>query len=251
MNFKIIPFLLLGTAAHAAILKPLDGLNVIEVSISKEELTRIAVKDDRILNVIGLTGAYVLEADDNQGQVFIRPLDQGTLKPISLTIITEGGHTQDLRLVPKNKTPEALILLPQEGHQQEISSLWGKQVHLKNNPSHVPLSKNEVESLLQACQERRIPLGYKLAPLDLKNSSIREETLNVSSLLIRELKGEKLRGLTYDVQNRTEDPLILSEPTFIKSLDLPQNSIVAVLMPKKSLASEERTVVYVVAQSID
>ncbi len=251
MNFKILSFLLLGTAAHTAILKHLDDLNVIEISISKEDLTRIAVKDDRILNVIGLTGAYVLEADEVQGQVFIRPLDQGTLKPINLTIITEGGHTQDLRLIPKNKIPEALILLAQDGHQQEIPSLWGKQVRLKNNPSHVPLSKNEVEDLLQACQERRIPLGYKLAPLDLKSGSISKETLSVSSLLIRELKGERLRGLTYDVQNRTKDPLTLSEPTFIKSPDLSQNSIVAVLMPKKSLTPGERTVVYVIAHSLD
>jgi hypothetical protein len=109
MNIKFLPFFFFGTTIHAAIVKPLDNLKVIEVFIAREGLTRITVKDDRILNVFGVTGEYVLEADEDQGQIFIQPADLGATKPLSLTITTEGGHTQDLRLLLKDQAPEALI----------------------------------------------------------------------------------------------------------------------------------------------
>ena len=64
---------LMATTAQAAIQRPLDELKIIEVPISQQDLTRITVKEDRILNVFGVTGEYVLEADEDQGQIFIRP----------------------------------------------------------------------------------------------------------------------------------------------------------------------------------
>src|SRR5262249_46815467 len=100
----------LAGQANAAILRTLDSSKTIEVSVAKEGLTRITVKDDRILNAFGMVGQYVLEADEDQGQIFIRPVDAafqpfGTgnakLGPLYLTITTEKGHTQDLRLLPK------------------------------------------------------------------------------------------------------------------------------------------------------
>jgi type-F conjugative transfer system secretin TraK len=251
MNFKILPFLLLGTAVDAAILKPLDDLNVIEVSIAREDLTRIAVKEDRILNVVGLTGEYVLEADETQGQVFIRPNEHGPSKPINLTLITEEGHTQDLRLVPQNKSPEALILVSREEQPGNMSFLSETRRHLKGNLLQISVTRNDVEDLLRASQEERIPIGYKLAPINLKGDLRYKGSLEISSRLIRELKGKALRALTYHVENKSKNALVLSEPNFVKDLDFPQNSIVAVLMPKKSLISGERTVVYVVAQSLD
>ena len=59
----------LETSANAAILRTLDDSKSIEISISKENLTRITVKDDRVTNVFGITGEYVLEADEELGQV--------------------------------------------------------------------------------------------------------------------------------------------------------------------------------------
>ncbi len=256
MNFKFLPLLLLGTATQAAIVKPLDSLKAIEVSISKEGLTRIAVQEDRILNVFGVTGEYVLEADEDQGQIFIQPA-LGVIKPLSLTITTEGGHTQDLRLVPKNQPPEALILAQKEDNLSHKHLAQGNLSNLPTSSPHVPISRAEIEDLLQACKKEKIPLGYKLISIDwqksVPSSSQWESFKNLpfSPLLIRELKGERLRGLTYEVQNTTESPLTLSESAFVKSLDLKRSSIIAILIPKKSLIPGERTSIYVVAKSLE
>lgn len=256
MNFKFLPLLLLGTATQAAVVKPLDSLKAIEVSISKEGLTRIAVQEDRILNVFGVTGEYVLEADEDQGQIFIQPA-LGVTTPLSLTITTEGGYTQDLRLVPKHQSPEALILVQKEDSLSHKYLAQGSLPNLPTSSPHVPISRAEIEDLFQACKEEKILLGYKLIPIDWQKSvppsSQWEASKNItfSPLLIRELKGERLRGLTYDLKNTTDTPLTLSESVFIKSLDLKRSSIIAVLIPKKSLIPGERTSIYVVAKSLE
>lgn len=226
-NTTTLVLCLLTSKVHSAILHPLNDLKVIEAAISRQGLTRITVKDDRVLNVFGITGEYVLETDEDQGQVFIRPMGPGSLNPISLTLTTEKGHTQDLRLIPKDKAPEALILRANDtAHEQKIAQA------LPN--------REEIEVLLAACQGGRIPVGYTLKPLDLK-------TLQNPHHLIREIHNTALRGLTYEVKNSGTTPWILSESGFAQKLDA---DVIAILMPKKLLKPGESTHVYVVKKAI-
>lgn len=240
MALKTFAFLMMiSTTAQAAILITLDDRETIEASISQQDLTRITVENDRIVDVFGMTGEYALEADETRGQIFIRPLgvrflSGGTgLKPIHLTLTTEEGHTQDLRLIPKDQPPEALILKADDEEEKL---------------THLSISREEVESLIQASREERIPLGYKLMPRDLK-------TLKGPYMLLKELRGEKLCCLTFDVKNQTKTPLTLSEPEFAetytsKIMGLQREKLIALFMPKKILQPGEGTVVYVVTRTI-
>ena len=245
MVSKFLILLLAGTTVHAAIVRPLDEMKVIEVPISQQGFTRLKVQDDRILHVFGNAGEYVLETDENQGQIFVRPtpLEGTPSKPISLTLTTESGHTQDLRLVPKDQAPEALILKTDTTIQQEIK---------KERRASAPLFREEVEGLILALQEGRIPLGYKEMPISLT-------ILNEPYQRIRELQGQILRGFTYHVQNKTQDHLVLSEPELAKDLFIHRNlgedgpfkpnRIIALLIPKKNLTPGEGTEIYVVARA--
>lgn len=231
------PFLcfLISTSAHAAISKYLDEMKVIEAPIAQEGLTRIKVQNDRILHVFGNAGEYVLETDENQGQIFIRPIsskEETNPKPISLTLTTEAGHTQDLRLFLKNRVPEAIILKADSTIKQEI----------KDSLTSAPLFREEIEGLILALQEGRIPLAYKEMPLNLT-------TLNEPYQRIRELQGEKLRGLTYRIQNNTQKLQVLSEPEVAKALPFKDNRIIAILISKKTLYPKEGADVYVVARA--
>lgn len=255
---------LMATTAHAAIQRPLDELKVIEIPISQQDLTRITVKEDRILNVFGVTGEYVLEADEDQGQIFIRPTGLHSNKPIHLTLTTEGGHTQDLRLIPQDKKPEALILKAEDNIKKERPWAHGSQI--SHSPpmkdgitgdgiTHDDLTREGVEDLIHACREGQIPLGYKLSPVPLeltnKQRAIPHDNklLTETHSLVRELRGEKLRCLTYEVRNTTKTSLNLSEGEFAKSLSLKIPDIIAILMPIKTLNPGERTHVHVVAPS--
>lgn len=230
-----------STTAHAAIVKNLDEMRVLQVPISQEALTRIKVQEDRILNVFGNAGEYVLETDENQGQVFIRPKlseEEANIKPISLTLTTEGGHTQDLRLVPKHQAPEAIILKSDNALKQEIEKdpFNGKKF------SSASIFREEVEGLMQALQEGRIPLGYKEIPINLT-------TLNEPYQRVREIQGEKLRGLTYHTQNKTQNIQALSESEVVKALPFKRHTIVAILIIKKTLNPKEGTDIHVVLRA--
>lgn len=235
MVSRFFILLLAGSAAHAAIVRPLDELKIIEVTISQQGLTRIKVQDDRILHVFGNAGEYVLETDEDQGQIFIRPalLNDSSTKAISLTLTTEAGHTQDLCLTPKNQAPEALILKTDTTIQQEIE---------QEKRASAPIFREEVEGLILALQEGRIPLGYKEMPINLT-------TLHEPYPLLRELQGKTLRGLTYCIQNKTQGNLGLSEPELAKKISLQQNTIIAILISKKILTPGEGTEAYVVARA--
>ncbi len=230
--------------AHSALIYSLDERRVLEVPISQEGLTRIKVEEDRILHVFGLAGEYVLETDEDQGQVFIRPLNLEGKKSISLTLTTEAGHTQDLHLIPKNQAPEALILKVNTEITQELE---------REKQASSPLFREEVEELIHACQQGRIPLGYKEVPLKLstvqessfKEAPFKEVPFKGTYLLVREIKGESLRGLTYRVHNNTQSTLVLSEPKFAKGLP----NLIALLIPQKTLNPGEGTDVYVVARA--
>jgi type-F conjugative transfer system secretin TraK len=226
---------LTSTSAHAAITRNLDEARVIEIPISQEGLTRIKVQDDRILHVFGNAGEYVLETDENQGQIFIRPKpsEEGTNSPISLTLTTEEGHTQDLRLVPKHQAPEAIILKSDNALKKEIE---------REKLSFAPLFREEIEGLMQALQEGRIPLGYKEMPINLS-------TMNEPYQRVREIQGEKLRGLTYHIQNNTQKPQSLAESEVVKSLPFKSHKIVALLISKKTLNPTEGTDIHVVLRT--
>lgn len=217
---------LVSGAAYAATIHPLNDLKVIEVPISQTGLTRITVQDDRISNVFGMRGQYEMEADETSGQVFIRPQDH-VLGPISLTLTTEGGHTQDLRLIPKPQSPEALILeKPESEKAQEMTQQ--------------SINRHDIEELLYACAEGRIPPGYHSVKLEIPNS---DETYP----LVSEITNGKLRGLTFEVKNEATIPWILAESGFAEKLGL---DVVAVLMPKKLLNPGERMQVYVTVRSL-
>ena len=226
---------ILSTTAHAAITKNLDETRVIEIPISQIGLTRIKVQEDRILHVFGNAGEYVLETDENQGQIFIRPQpsEEGTSSPISLTLTTEAGYTQDLRLIPKHQAADAIILKSDIALKQEIA---------REKLSSAPLFREEIEGLMQALQEERIPLGSKEMPINLT-------TLNEPYQRVREIQGEKLRGLTYHIQNKTQNVQILSESEVAKALPFKGHKIVALLIPKKTLNPTEGTDIHVILRA--
>ncbi|MBW8308649.1 MAG: type-F conjugative transfer system secretin TraK [Candidatus Paracaedibacteraceae bacterium] len=87
----------------------INPTQVLEVTISREGMTRITVEGDGVEDIF----AYPSQYSDNiqkhpAGHVFI--VGEGISGPLYLTIITRSGLTQDLRLSVKSGKPEPLIL---------------------------------------------------------------------------------------------------------------------------------------------
>ena len=111
----------------------MDADRVLSLTISQEGLTRLSVKDDKIEDLF----VYPVEAAPHiqlhtSGHVFITP--EGFAKPLSVTVMTVSGKTQDLRLTfskkpagplyleAKEPVPPPLSLTPVERSAEEILS---------------------------------------------------------------------------------------------------------------------------------
>lgn len=85
-----------------------DGDTVV-ARIAQKEVTRIAVESGRIRKVTGNAGEFVLEKDEARGQIFVRPADPSSTKPINLFLSTDRS-TVGLLLQPVD-TPSDTILI--------------------------------------------------------------------------------------------------------------------------------------------
>lgn len=88
----------------------------VEAKIAANVMNRLAVINDRIVNIFGEEETFTIQTDEHTGQVFIKPTPDNGNKPIALTIITENGLTQDLTLIP-TQTKAATIILKQAANK--------------------------------------------------------------------------------------------------------------------------------------
>lgn len=124
--------------------------------VSLHDLNRIEVKDDRIHQVFGNKGAFIVEHDTEKGHLYLIPTSE---RPLSLTIVSEGGVVQDLLLIPVDGPGETVILGKRlnpeelksyEINEQEIQEMSSEQVPSEQTPSEeTPSGKTAEIPLLE------------------------------------------------------------------------------------------------------
>lgn len=78
--------------------------------IACDAMNRLMVANDRITQLFGDNEAYEVQSEENTGQVFLKPTAENGKKPLSVTLITENGLTQDLSLQPVEREATTIIL---------------------------------------------------------------------------------------------------------------------------------------------
>lgn len=123
---------------------------VLEVKIAKVGLTRISVADQRIQDVF----IYPQNLQDHltlhqSGHVFVVP--EGLQGDVFLTVITDRGVTQDLKLVASSdKKLSPLILTPKQAEKIAL-------------PTNEPAKLGEILKIFVTGQ---VPEGFRFAPLN-------------------------------------------------------------------------------------
>ena len=91
--------------------------------VSRKEVTRISVDRGRIRKVTGNAGEFVLEKDDEKGQIFVRPTDPQSTKPINLFLTSDRG-TVALLLQPVDTPSDSIVIRePRERSAAPLASL--------------------------------------------------------------------------------------------------------------------------------
>lgn len=92
-------------------------------TISRSGMNRIQIIDDRISAIYGDKHAFVTEADGLSGQVFLRLKHNFNEKKIYLTLLSEGGLTQDLEFSISDVGAKSIVL---KGKEKEETSKSAK-----------------------------------------------------------------------------------------------------------------------------
>ncbi len=232
MKKRILIGLLMGVQGffvQATPLLTMDENHRLEASIGIDSMNRIAVVNDRITQIFGDEGTFESQHDETTGQIFLKPTAENGSKPLSLTLITEQGVTQDLTLKPMAKKPATLILKkPQRSEEKvfevERQNLTTKQSFLQEDILRLlkaalkgQLSlKEETESVL-----RKAPEGFSLSY---------QKTYQAGSWSVQ----------VFNVENLTETAIDLQEKDFYQRGD------VALSCQQITLPKGGKTLLYVV-----
>lgn len=174
-----------------------------EIQVSNRQMNRIAVKGDRIQQIFGADEHFHIETDDHGGQIFLKFLSDQMLEPVSLTIVTEEGLTQDLTLMPDDMDAQTVLFKP------GVSVDEGDENRLETR-------EDKIAALITAMAAGDLLEGYDIKPV-----TPGEESETTSAFkAIKAYEGESFKGIIYCLQNDGETVLNVTEQDVAQSGDL-------------------------------
>jgi conjugal transfer pilus assembly protein TraK len=195
-----------------------------QVQLSNRQMNRIAVKGDRIQQVFGAEEHFHMETDDHGGQIFLKFLSDQMLEPVSLTIVTEAGLTQDLMLMPDDMDAQTVLFKPGVGMDED-------------EKNEVSVSREDkIVALISA-----MATGDRLEGYNIKAIGGGEENESEAAFkAIKTYEGESFKGVVYCLQNAGETVLNVTEQDVAQAGDL------AVSLSSTTVSPGESTQLYVV-----
>ena len=194
--------------------------------VSRHEVTRIAFEHSRVRRVTGNANEFVLEKDDERGQVFIRPADAQSTKPINLFVSSDRA-TVSLLLQPVDVPGDSIVI-------RELRAAGEAPPRLEASSRHVRTLKN----LLVALADDSLP----------EDMEVREPGREIALwpgtrlTLQRVLLGSRLVAERYHLANTGATVLTLQEPALHK------RGVMAISVERASLQPGEATPVFVIRE---
>lgn len=223
---SLVLLLSLANPAHALqVVEAHDGETVLG-KISRKEVTRIAFEHGRIQKVTGNVGEFVLEKDDEKGQVFIRPADPQSVKPINV-FLTSKHSTIALLLQPVDTPSDTLVIREPQARSASLSRLESSGRHVRT------------------CKNLLLALAGDALPEDMEaKEPAREVALwpGARLTLQRILLGASVVGEKYQLTNIGATDLAVAEPDLFKS------GVMAVSVEHTSLQPGDATNLFVIRE---
>ncbi len=219
----IVIFSVLFCAFVAAEQKiPVQEGTEVSVTVSSNTLNRLAVENDRIMTVKGITGQFQLDKDNDTGQVFIKPIATDKEELIHLFLLTEKGHTYPLSLSLHTGAAESILLMPLEIEPAQ----W------EQSSSYETL----LRTLLKAMHNQTPVEGFIIHKIKTQIPIIKQAKVNH----LQTYTGKQLQGHVLEVTNTSKEELVLTEQMF------QLNGVRAVSILNPILSARAKTRVYVV-----
>lgn len=216
MNKSLISSVAVGLAfAHACHANiSLNSGEVLEFPISKTGMTRITIENDGIEDIY----AYPTEYGDNishhkSGHMFV--VAEGLTGPLYVTLITKRGAVQDIKLIPKPKQVEPIVL----------SS--------KNTEMNLHKVQDDAATILGNFVQGIIPKGFYAITIDeVSRGHVSKNSLE--AIVESAYQNEHYRVLVFKVRNVGQEQITLDNRVLWEAMDLASAFDQSQLNPEQS-----------------
>ena len=212
--------LFLASNALALQMKEMIQDQRLQFKISLYDLNRIEVRGDRINQVFGNGGAFVVDHDSDKGHLYIKPSPTNGRRPISLSITTERGAVQDLILTPFDIPSETVLL---------------KSAYRAPNKQGKHIVLGFMKDLVQGVVQSKYEVDHGVEDMPLWDS--------IETKRITTYKSGALYGEILSFKNEGEDPLTLHETHFI-TMGEETNTVLAIGLEKYEVGPGDITKIY-------
>lgn len=195
--------------------------------ISLKEATRLTIDKERVKYLRFSEGDLIVERDDDNGQMFIRPGDFSG-KPINMFVSDEKGRTYGLLLQPVDM-PADSIVVRERGYLRQSGG-----TRLEKAGSYERVIKNMVLAMASDAQ----PSGVEIREVKEEIPLWKESRLVLQRLyLAASIVGEK-----YLLANTGTSPMTMAEQ------ELFRKGVMSVSIENMNLAPGETTNIFVVRE---
>jgi hypothetical protein len=179
---------------------PLNPGEVLEFPISKMGMTRITIHNDGIEDIF----AYPTEYGDNishhkSGHIFV--VAESLNGPLYVTLITKRGAVQDLKLIPKPKKAEPILLT------------------FENAESKAQQSQEDAGTILASFIQGIVPKGFYAISAD-EVSRGHDGKSSLEAIVESAYQNQRYRILIFKVKNVSSEQITLDNRVLWEARDL-------------------------------
>lgn len=186
----------------------IDDTQKLKVSFSQRDTNRITIDNSRIAQVFGVEELMAIQFDEENGQCFVKAKTNPG-HPVTLTLITEEGETQDVEVTFADVPSEVVRLHSLKKDLKPLSEVVGDD----DGSDHA-----EAIELIKQLVRQQIPTGFTVLEL----SDTKERVFNNGGTLqiLKRLTGRGWEILLGSVKNPTESMIRIKESGLASEEDI-------------------------------
>jgi len=210
------------TPAFSLMERSVSDNGSVSATIPSHAITRVSVQNDRIYDVRGPSGAYVVSNDNREGAIFIQPTAAYVGKPFTLFIATEKNNNYVLHLNSKSDAVSNSSVLP-HGTSRESDTLLLKPiddvnpatVQWESSSPYLQMISDVMRMMATDDRDNRLE-GYSRTAVAGKPWPLG----SIATVTLKTIyRGAHVEGRVYAVTNRTKSRIRVSEREFYRSGD--------------------------------
>lgn len=197
-----------SVSIYGLVTSDIDDTQKLNVTLSAKDTNRITIDNSRIAQVFGVEELMAIQFDEENGQCFVKAKTNPG-HPVTLTLITEEGETQDVEVTFADVPSEVVRLHSLKKDLKPLSDVLGDD----DGSGHA-----EAIELMKHLVRQQIPKGFPVMELSDTQEKVLKNGCTLQSL--KRLTGRGWEILLGSVKNPTASMIRIKESVLASEQDI-------------------------------